>query len=129
MNSFRERIILARLRGCVYAFEQCVHHKNACAICWQRGYKSCPHWRRLHQEFSDAFKKALEQSFDEIEKIEEQTITFADGKIFLRCPSCGTVGIVDDEQYHGKAPVVCYYCGYRDVHDWSKEPKKEGGEA
>lgn len=38
---------------------------------------------------------------------------------WLRCPECGGLGQIDDDQLHGRVSVLCDDCGYHETRDWS----------
>lgn len=38
----------------------------------------------------------------------------------FRCPGCGLVGEIDEDQFHGRVSIVCP-CGYHETRDWSAE--------
>lgn len=40
----------------------------------------------------------------------------------IRCPGCGVLGIVDEDQYQGRVSIQCATdgCGYHETHDLSK---------
>ena len=40
----------------------------------------------------------------------------------LRCPHCGQMGLIDDDQFHGRAPITCFdaECAYTHRRNWSK---------
>jgi len=41
----------------------------------------------------------------------------------VRCPGCGTIGIIDPDQYAGRVSIECAEpgCTYHETHDLSKE--------
>lgn len=43
----------------------------------------------------------------------------------FKCPGCGLLGFIDDEQYHGKVSIQCPGCVFHMTIDLSKEETKE----
>ncbi len=48
----------------------------------------------------------------------------------IRCPSCGLLGGIDQEQYEGRISIVCpnRECEYHETHDLRESKAPEGGE-
>jgi Zn ribbon nucleic-acid-binding protein len=44
-----------------------------------------------------------------------------DPDYLLQCPQCQSLGVIDDDQYHGRVSVLCE-CGYHETKDWSTVP-------
>jgi len=45
----------------------------------------------------------------------------------LKCPKCGVVGDLDDDQLHGRVSTQCRYCDYHETVDWSRYLKEGDG--
>lgn len=45
----------------------------------------------------------------------------------FRCPQCHVVGIITDDQLHGREPIT-HECGYDLAKDWSKPESETSGE-
>lgn len=53
---------------------------------------------------------------DNVQKLVDPTnIAYA----VCNCPKCTQLGVLDEEQYHGKVSILCE-CGYHETHDLSK---------
>lgn len=41
---------------------------------------------------------------------------------FLRCPGCGRLGVIDEDQFHGRVSVDCFdeACPFHETHDFSQ---------
>lgn len=41
----------------------------------------------------------------------------------IKCPECGLVGVVDEDQWHGRVSIDCPTegCSYHETHDLSEE--------
>lgn len=48
-----------------------------------------------------------------------------DGKMIyiLKCPKCNKIGVIDDDQYHGRVSVLHDVCGFHKTIDFSKRAK------
>ncbi len=46
---------------------------------------------------------------------------------FVKCPGCGLVARVDQEQFEGKVSIDCPECPYHETHDLRQEPPPERG--
>lgn len=36
---------------------------------------------------------------------------------FVKCPSCGSIGKIDREQFEGKISIICSTCDWHETHD------------
>lgn len=36
---------------------------------------------------------------------------------WIRCPGCGQVGMIDEDQYKGRVSIQCTNCPYHETHD------------
>lgn len=46
--------------------------------------------------------------------------TNAESFPLFRCPTCGVVGEIDEDQYRGRVSIECPECTYHETMDWSQ---------
>ena len=39
-------------------------------------------------------------------------------RFWFRCPGCGVMGTIDDDQRCGSVSIDCDACPYHETHDW-----------
>lgn len=44
-----------------------------------------------------------------------------------KCPGCGVIAVLDEDQFHGRVSLDCPRCPYHETHDLSGARPQDGG--